>query len=289
VAILFAVSFTIGNFYSRNELTVVFSSGVPLFRFTLVLVLFGIAASFFSFYFQDLVVVPTFRQKNELSRTLLRQRQTEYNTDIVVRARNGTLVYSVDYFDSAGPSLVGLSLIQRDETGTFLALIRAPQATWQEDHWALDSPLLYGWQGELLRVSDYVDTGDFSESPDTFRRSSINVDDLPVKELDGLIGDLAAAGLPYAEAQADYYRRFSFSVTPLVVILLSIPLGGWFRKNVLLMSLVASLALAALYYILEMITMLFARMGYVSPIAGAWFPVGFFIFIGLVLQRFSKT
>jgi lipopolysaccharide export system permease protein len=40
---------------------------------------------------------------------------------------------------------------------------------------------------------------------------------------------------------------------------------------------------------MEMITMMMARLGYIPPLAGAWFPVGTFIVIGVLLLGGAKT
>jgi lipopolysaccharide export system permease protein len=40
---------------------------------------------------------------------------------------------------------------------------------------------------------------------------------------------------------------------------------------------------------MEMITMMMARLGYIPPFFGAWFSVGTFIVIGVLLLRSAKT
>jgi lipopolysaccharide export system permease protein len=104
-----------------------------------------------------------------------------------------------------------------------------------------------------------------------------------------LVQDLKAAGLPYIQAQADFYHRFSFSVVSAIVMILSISMGGRFRKNILLMSLLASLSAAVVFYVMEMITMMMARLGYIPTFIGAWFPVIVFIAIGILLLKGAKT
>jgi len=104
-----------------------------------------------------------------------------------------------------------------------------------------------------------------------------------------LINDLKAAGLPYLKAQADYFHRFSYSTVPFIVMVLSISMGSKFKKNILLMSLFASLSAAVVFYVIEMLSMMMAREGSIPTLVGAWFPVVVFIAIGLLLLIWTKT
>jgi lipopolysaccharide export system permease protein len=138
-------------------------------------------------------------------------------------------------------------------------------------------------------VKEFVQTEDYTEDPDIFRRSAVDPADLSAKDAVLLVRDLKSAGLPYMEALADYYHRFSFSTVSFIVVILSISMGGRFRKNILLMSLLTSLAVAVVFYIMEMISMMMAKMGYIPPFIGAWFPVFVFVTLGVILVRHSKT
>jgi lipopolysaccharide export system permease protein len=289
VSLLFAAAYTLGDLYSRNELTSIFSSGIPFWRFSLSLFFIGLLASVFSFYFDDIVVIPTLKQKNDLSRRLLHQQAAENNSDIVIKARNGQLIYSVDFFDRTSQTLNGLSIVEQNAQGEFISLIRSPRAVWNGEYWELTNAVIYQWEEGLLRVQTLRDTDLYREQPDTFRRNAVNVEDLPARDAGLLVKDLQNAGLPFIEALANYYHRFSFATTSFVVMILSISMGGRFRKNILLMSLLASLGSAVVFYVMEMITMMMARLGYIPPFFGAWFPVGTFICIGVLLLRSAKT
>jgi lipopolysaccharide export system permease protein len=288
VSLLFAAAYTLGDLYSRNELTSVFSAGIPFWRFSLALVVIGILASFFSFLFDDTVVIPTLRKKNELSRQLLRQ-VTENNSDIVIKARGGQLVYSVDYYDRSAEILNGLIILEQNDRGEFISQIRSPRAVWNGEYWELSDALIYQWERSLLRVRPLPPTDIYREDPDTFKRSAVAVEELSARDAGLLVKDLKNAGLPFTEALADYHHRFSFAITSLVVMLLSISMGGRFRKNILLMSLLASLGSAVVYFVMDMISMMMARLGSIPPFIGAWFPVGVFIALGALLLRYAKT
>jgi lipopolysaccharide export system permease protein len=289
VSLLFAAAYTLGDLYSRNELTSIFSSGIPFWRFSLSLVFIGFLASVFSFYFDDAVVIPTLKMKNDLSRRLLHQQAMENNSDIVIKARNGQLIYSVDFFDRTNQTLNGISIVEQNARGEFISLVRSPRASWNGERWELTNAVIYQWEQGMLRVRPLPDTDIYREQPDTFRRSAVNVEELPARDAGLLVKDLQNAGLPFIEALANYYHRFSFATTSLVVMILSISMGGRFRKNILLMSLLASLGSAVVFYVMDMITMMMARLGYIPSFFGAWFPVGSFIVIGVLLLRSAKT
>jgi lipopolysaccharide export system permease protein len=289
LSLLFAAAYTLGDLYARNELTTIFSSGIPFWRFCVPLIAVGFFASFFAFFLDDKIVIPTLKIKNILYKQALKQHITENNSDIVIKTNNGRLVYSVDFFDHDKLVLNNVTIIEMDDKGTFLSLIRAPSAAWSGTYWQLDNPVIYHFEGVLLRVRQLPFNTSYDEPPDMFRRSAVNVEELSAKEAGLLVSDLRSAGLPYLHAQANYFHRFSFSATSLIVMILSISMGGRFRKNILLMSLFASLSVAVVYYIAEMLCMTMAGLNIIHPFVGAWFPVFLFIFIGVILMRGAKT
>ena len=289
ISLLFAAAYTLGDLYARNELTIIFSSGVPFWRFSLSLVIIGMLASVLSFFLDDIFVIPTLKVKNDLSRRALRQHVVENNSDIVIKARNGTLIYSIDYFDHVKLVLNGINIIEMDEKGEFVSQIRAPSAVWNDSYWEFNNAVIYQYEDGILRVNPFRSSALYDEHPDMFRRSAVNIEELSAKEAGLLIDDLRSAGLPYTQAQANYFHRYSFAVTPLIVMILSISMGGRFRKNILLMSLFASLSVAVVYYIVEMLSMTMAGLNYIPPAVGAWFPVILFIIIGFVLLWSAKT
>ena len=289
ISLLFASAYTLGDLYARNELTSIFSSGIPFWRFSMPLVVIGVLASIFSFFFDDNIVIPTLKVKNELSRLALRQTTAENNSDIVIKARNGHLIYSVDYYDYTAKILNGISIVEQDSRGDFISLIRAHRATWTGEYWDFVSPIIYYWDEGFLRAKPLPPTDSYREDPDIFRRNAVKAEELPARDEKLLIKDLKDAGLPYMAAQADYYHRFSYSTISFIVMVLSISMGGRFRKNILLMSLLASLSAAVVFYVMEMISMMMAKLGYIPTLVGAWFPVVVFIAIGLMLLIWAKT
>jgi lipopolysaccharide export system permease protein len=290
IALLFASAYTLGDLSARNELTSIVTSGIPFWRLSLSLIVIGVIMSVFAFFFEDYIVIPTFKEKNILTRRLRHQEQSKKDSNIVVKTNNGNRIYSVDYYDRVNQTINGVSIVERDTNGNFIQQIRAASASWNGEYWVFNNAYVYEWDDRLLRVHNLpAIVTNYTETPEIFSRSSVAAADLSVRDAALLVNDLRQAGLPYAEAQADYYHRFSFSAVSFIVIILSISMGGRFRKNIMLMSLLTSLTIAVVFYIMEMLSMMLATQGYIKPLIGAWFPVVFFSILGLTLVVHAKT
>lgn len=292
ISVLFAAAFSLGRLYADNELTVVFGSGVSLYQFLAPLVLIGALLSLASFFFDDSIVLPTIREKNRLSREILRQGLSYSNPDVAVIAADGKVVYRAEYYDDAGQSLTGVTVLERDEKGSPVARTEAATARWDGSRWIFGRVRRFeraadgSWKDESFGT--WTKEG-LDEGPDAFKRQSRDLRELSASELGGYVEFLRRAGLPFAPALAERHKRYAFAFTPLVVVLIAGALGGRFRKNILLMSLLMSLLVATGYYVSQMITMLLAKTGMIEPWAGAWVPLIIFAAVGTILFRQART
>ena len=291
LSILFAVSYTLSDLYAKNELTAIFASGVSLFHFTLPLLLLSLFLSLGLFVFEDRIVVPTYAKKNELQDSLLNKTQSLNNDRIVIITKQGEIVYKADYYNDSQQRLSGLFVIFRDENMELRKILRCNNAVWQETYWECSNAMEYVVEGDFMNSFPVTQETMhlLTEPPETFRNNTIDVETVSVTEAKSYIARLRRAGLPVAEATSQYYKKFSFPFIVFIVVFLSIGLSGKTRKNVLLISLVLCIMAAVLFYVSQMVTMLLARFGYVSPFVGAWFPVILFIVLSIVLLKFART
>ncbi len=291
LAVLFASSYTMGMMYARNELTVVFTSGYPLHRLVMPLLAFGLALSLSMFFFEDRVVIHSYARKNAETRRLVQQQESLSNTNIVVLSESGRVVYTADYYQEEEKKIFSVMIVVRDDEGNIRTVITAPIAAWNGTTWNLDGAVTYQVDSAdgSVSVARESPAREFTEPPETFRKNTTSVDELSAVEAKKFIDGVRKAGLPYAEQMANYYKRFSFSLTIFIVLFFSISLGGRFKKNIMLMSLLLSLSVAVLYYITQMVTMILAKWEYISPLAGAWFPVVLFVCAGSAILRYART
>jgi lipopolysaccharide export system permease protein len=292
-SLLFAVAYTLGTYYSNNELIAVFGSGISLFRLVAPLLFFGILTSFGSFYFEENIVIDSYTMKNTMSQDLLKQRKSLSNTNVTVLSEGGRLVYHAEYYNDSARVLRELILIERDDDGRIIGRIDAEQAVWAEGEWDLQNVRIFSWDEEgkflLEENRSRFSRMDISENPDTFRKTIRNIGEMSADEAGLWVESLENAGLPYREPLTEYYKRYSFAVTPLIVVFLSCAVGGRFKKNILLMSLLLSLVVSVLYYVSQLVSSLLAKSGILTPLLGAWGPFIIFFVAGLWLFRTAKT
>ncbi len=293
LAILFAASYTLSAFYANNELIAVFASGISLFRFTCPLLALSFILSFGMFFFEDTVVVPTYAKKQELQKFLLKQQATMNNDRIVVLAEGGNIIYKADFYDDTARRLHILYVVMRTTDKKLENILYANSAIWdgKQGCWLLSDCTQYTYRNGLLEICPFQPElqKKLREPPETFRNNTISVDEVSTAQAHAYIDHLIRTGLPSAEARSLYYKKFSFPFIVFIVVFLAIGLSGKTAKNVLLTSLALSIGAAVLFYITQMVTMLLAKFGYVTPFMGAWFPVFLFIILSILLLKFART
>lgn len=291
LAILFAGSYTMGNLYVRNELTSIFSAGISLGKFTMPLLIFGFLLSIGMIFFEDRVVIKYFAEKSKFSKQLLKTEDNLSASDVIILSEFGKIIYTAEYYNAVSKTLSNTTIIVRTDDGTIDMVIESPEITWQEDHWSFQNVSVYQFneKNEVQHNFSLPENFTLTEPPENFQRNLASVDEMKIADAKIFIANLKKNGLPYYEALSKYYRRFSFPFTIFIVLFFSISLGGKFKKNILLMSILFSLGIATLFYITEMVTMMTAKWEYISPLAGAWTPIIVFFILSAVLLHRART
>jgi lipopolysaccharide export system permease protein len=292
-ALLFSVAFTLGNYQSRNELLAIFASGISLRRFTAPLVLLSVVISVGSFLFHETMVIPTLLEKSLLSDQLTGLSSANNNTNIVIRSEEGRVIYRADYYNAENRTLTNTQVIIRDGDMKFLHRLKSEWAQYIDGQWYFNRTRLFSGGPEGVIEEQYREVYSdqlLSEAPESFRRQVRSVEELNVQEARAWIESLQKTGSEhYQDALTGYYQRFAFMLAPLIVTLLSLSMSGYFRKNILLMSLLFSLIISVVYYVGDMVLGLLARQGYLGALTGAWGSTLLFLAISIFLLRHAKS
>lgn len=312
IAMVFAVSLSLGNCYANNELIAVFSSGVSLLRFCFPILVFGFLVSLGSFAFQEFVVIDTLKQKGELRNRALGYADVETNPNVVLFDHGTRIVYKALLYNDQDKTLTDIVVVCRDDAGRVVRIIKAQSARWdpKANLWKFFNattfefdPLAAPKSGSnspdlasgtstpeyQKKVSATLTDSELALEPSAFKRVTQNVEELRVDAAISWVDTLRKSGLPYLAAQTKLNERFSFACTPFLVAFIASAIGSRFRKNILLLSLLVSLLLAVVYYVIQMISGLLATFQLLSPQVGAWSGVVIYMVVGVVLFRRART
>ncbi|ADN02056.1 LptF/LptG family permease [Spirochaeta thermophila] len=287
IATLFAVAFSLGSLHASNELIALFGAGISLYRFVLPFVVCGLLFSGAYFFIEELLAIPSLTQKQELMAILMGRTSPTQVVNVTLVGEENRLVVHTRRYDDRSHTITRVLVYEKDEEGEFASRIEAERGTWDPDQreWVLQRVRRYirDEEGNLKEESFEKLRTDLGEiQPEDFLQTRHSIDKMTLAEAGRWIQTLKRAGLPYREALTDYYKRISFAFTSFIVALLATSVAGRFKANALLLSLLLSLSIGVSYYVFQMVTTLFAKLGYLPPVVGAWLPVLVF-FSGSIL------
>lgn len=291
IALLFSVSYLLGTMYANNELMIVLGSGISLVSFVLPLFLGAIFLSGGLLVFEEKVVIPATAMRKDFMQAALRTGVVTGASDVTIVGERGRLIWNIRYFDNASSTMTGVTVVERDEEGRILSRMDAQAASWTGEAWRFSGVRRFIRADNDMydETSASVELSGYDEHPDAFRSGGKAVEELPIQEARALLQFLMRAGLPSIGPWAEYYRRFSYALTPVIVVMLSAALTGMVRKNILLMSLLISLVSATAFYVMQMLSMLMAKGGMIPPPFGAFAPVIFFSLLIPIVFKFRDA
>ena len=77
------------------------------------------------FFFEDRVVIDSFKQKNEIYRGIVHQIVTYSNTNVTVISGDARIVYQVDYYNDQRETITNALILIRGPAGAFKTRIDA--------------------------------------------------------------------------------------------------------------------------------------------------------------------
>jgi lipopolysaccharide export system permease protein len=291
ISLLFSVSYLLGTMYANNELMIVLGSGISLVSLVLPLFLVAVILSAGLLVFEEKLVIPSTVLRKEFMQVALRKGVAAGVSDITIVGEEGRLIWNIRYFDNNSSTMTGVTIVERDDDGAIVSRLDAQAATWTGESWRFSGVRRFirtpdGMYDESMAT---IELSGYDENPDSFRSGGKPIAELPVKEARAQLEFLVRAGLPSNGPWAEYYRRFSYALTPIIVVMLSAALTGVVRKNILLMSLLISLVSATAFYVMQMLSMLMAKGGMIPAPLGAFIPVIFFSLVIPFVFRFREA
>ena len=283
MSLLLASVFTIGTMGKSNELGAIKSSGISLYRVSTPLLLIGLLISVASFFFDDAVVIPANRKREDIEQNQMKRRR---------KARK-TIYTNITFQDSPTCNVVISRYDIRKNSGTTITIqqsrdnvlserIDARKLQWQPEIKAwllLDFKIRsFGADGSE-QVSEIISDSlmFLNLRPEDITQTSLDPENMRYRELADFIKRLQDSGNDPRKWQVNLHYKIAFSFTNFIVILFGIPLAAVKERKGISFGAGISLLVIFIYYGFIKFGQVMGYKGILNPLLSVW--IGNIVFL----------
>jgi lipopolysaccharide export system permease protein len=293
VAIMFGIIMALGTFYQNNELVAIFTAGISIYKFVVPVVLINLFLSIFMIFGDSNIVIPTFRAREKLYKKATRggTSSEKDNEDITIRGEDN-IFWHARKFTASNNTLNQVVIFQINSGYRVIYRIDAASAVFTREGWLFRSGIVREWDntGDMAdEVKFHKRVFDLKETPDFFKKSEFDIEDMTIIEAGRRIKQLRKLNVEHNKELTQYYKKFAFPFTLIIVCLFAIGVSTISKKNVLILSLFFSIGLSIIYYVMQMVLEVLSNSGKLPPFVGAWFSIFIFLPISINIMRKAKT
>lgn len=295
VSSLLATLFALSTLNKNNELVALFGVGMSLYRiaapiFISVFVVYGVG-----FYLSDQVIPKANQKKNFVYYHDIKMKPSLYsvikNERIWYRSKD--TIFNIKTLNEQTNSAQGLTLYYFDEAWNLLQMMTADRVHMQGSSWVLKegSVTLFAPESSFPLTAPFKEkTIVMGEDAEALSSTAHTSDILSLKELKSFIRKNKDAGLDTLRYEVDYYSKYGFAFTALVMAFLGIPFGvARTRSGSTMVNVGICLGLVFVFWAFYSSSLTLGNYGYIPPVVAAWLPNIIMLSLGLFLTAKPRT
>ncbi len=288
IAVLFAALFTAGKAANLSEITAIKASGVSLFRFMIPFLITTLFVCAFSIYFAGYVVPHANTVKVNLERKYLNRGFVFTGSNIFFKDSPSRII-NIAYFDNSQNQAHRVGIQEFDIADPTIMISRVDAAKMTYDttsrSWVAENGVKRFFSAEK-ESADYFNQLTFTDlnfHPEDLASKQQKPEEMNLDDLKKLIGSQIREGTDPKGTLIEYYSRFSFSMSSIVVVLFGIPLAAAKRKRGgLAVQIGINILVTFIYLVFMKISQAFGKNGAIDPMLTAWFANLLFIAAALI-------
>jgi lipopolysaccharide export system permease protein len=274
-------------------LIILFNAGFSFKRIILPCVFLGIVLSLFLFIFNEQIAIPASREKELLTNEVFNIRSNFDNRNVTLQSSQGNYILHASRYYEKDDRITGVVVVILDDSGRISARINAVSGSFNGTYWVLQDATLYLLDvgGKTLNSSKQEEYHNerLSMEPGMFRNLSADIKTMELGIAIQYVSRLKTVdSKQHAIFSADLYNRIFNSLTPLILIIISCSTIFNWKKNVLVFSIIASLSIAIVFYVMQMLSMILAKQGVIQPILGPLLPMVVLLVFSIISAIFIR-
>mgnify|MGYP001059931939 CR=1 FL=1 len=277
-ASLFGATYVLSMLHANNEMIILANSGYSYRKVITPVLVIGLLLSFAQFAFMEQVAIPASREKQVRTDQLMQVRSVTDSRNVTLISPEGNyIIHARRYYDDT-ERLVSVNVFMRDADDRLSARIDATSAHYNGTYWVLHDARRYlinhdTTSLEAFREEEYHNRN-IDMDPALFRNLSADISTMDLASALWYVRTLRTVDASrWNSGAADLADRILGNLTPLILVVISCSTVFTWRKNVLILSIIASLAISVVYFVMHMLSMILARQGLLSPLLGPLTPM----------------
>lgn len=290
VACLLGTLFTLGTLNKNSELVAMFSMGMSLFRVSVPIITGTAVLSLALFLFSNQFITRLVDKKNYIFYVEMKKKPHMYSTSKQenIWYRSGQNIFNINLLNSKEEKASGITVYTFSSGWTLQQILEAKEAEVKTGLWTLrDGKVTVFFDDYAAPVSEkFTDRTlavgeDVIDIKSTAKASSV----MAVGELRRYISRNKEAGLNTVAFEVDYYAKFSYMFTSLVMVLLGVAfsIGSSPRAGGVLVNLQKCLLVTICYWGVYSSSLTLGKHGAMPPLIAAWGPNVLMILIATFL------
>ncbi|MBU2540645.1 MAG: LptF/LptG family permease [Candidatus Omnitrophica bacterium] len=295
VAALLAMVYTLSRLNNTNEIIAMRSSGLSIWQITRVVLITGLAISCLVFFVSERILPASQYKLLEIKVKQMGMKDKHLSDQPIRNAAIYGLdnrLFFISLFDPKDNTLSGIVIFEQDENQNVTAKIVSGSGEYKDGRWILYDCITYkyGLNNELVGEPEYMKAKvmNFEDTPQDIRKQQLKISYMNVKQLRDYRQRLkhTNAKAVLRNFNVEIKSRFSSPMTAVILMFISIPFSlSIKRKGQLASSLGISIVLAFFYYVINSMSIAFAKEGFIPALVAAWLANAAFFLIGVVLIK----
>lgn len=279
VACLMATLFTLGSLHKNSEMVAMFSLGMSLFRIALPVLVIVCIISLFSFVATNELMTKAVDKRNYIYYTHMKKKPWQYSQSKQenIWYRSGQNIFNINLLNAKEGKAFHVTLYTFSSEWLLQQILVAKEVLLGDGRWTLkDGSVTVFFDEESAPMTEKFETKNLEvgEQVIDIKMSSTASAQMGVRELRRYIERNKEAGLNTVPFEVEYYSKFSYVFTTLVMVLLGIAFStsGSNRSGGVLMNLQKCVVLTLVYWGVYNSGLTLGRYGALPPIVAAWGP-----------------
>lgn len=288
VSMLFASLFTTGKMSNLNEITAMKTGGMSTYRFMAPILVVSFFMCLGAIYFGGYVVPKANKIKLRIESNDLKRGGQLYGSNLFFQD-SPTRIVCIGFYSEETNLANRVSIQEFDKNDRTRLVNRLDAITMTYDtvagKWTAFevTERHFDRLTETIKTYPRLDIKQANFKPKELLIKQQKPEEMNLTEMSNAINTRRASGNDPTRLQIEYYSRFSFAMTGLIVVIFGLPFSTDKRRGGLAIQVGINILITFIYLVLLKIVEAFGKNGSLNPILTAWL-VNFIFLAGAVIN-----